>query len=211
MLRASCPETAPTSSFDVWKNSGESHAITVSSLGVRFGDSDIGWLRSKSRGAGWIQNRNCETERRLSGAILQETLSLPVFQRCPAGLDQLRINKRRSGTKLLRSAEKRTPYSSPAKIQFLNCGDSAPDDPDVHRTMRSPSRDAHARDPLVSSARTGATFPVRSGRGIRPAKAAASRRRRRRRLPPAEQSRTARVDRRHRSARTARPPSSAPG
>src|SRR5665648_1234529 len=97
--------------FDVWKNSGESHAITVSSLGVRFGDSDIGWLWSKSRGAGWIQNRNCKTERRLSGAILQETLSLPVFQRCPAGLDQLRINKRRSGTKLLRSAEKCTPYS----------------------------------------------------------------------------------------------------
>jgi hypothetical protein len=207
MLRVSCPETAPTSSFDVWKNSGESHAITVSSLGVRFGDSDIGWLRSKSRGAGWIQNRNCETERRLSGAILQETLSLPVFQRYPAGLDQLRVNKRRSGTKLLCRAERRALDSSPAKIQFLN----APDHPDVCRMMRSPSRGAHWRAPLVSFARTSVTFPARSIPGIRPAKAASSRSRRRPRLPPAEQPRTARADRQHRSARTARPPSNAPG
>lgn len=60
-------------------------------------------------------------------------------------------------------------------------------------------------------ARTTATFPARPVRGIYPAKAAASRSRRRPRLPPAAQPRTARVDRPHRSARTARPPSSAPG
>src|ERR1700722_8627960 len=98
----------------------KSHAIIVSSLGlVRLGDRYIGWLRSQSRDPGWIQDRNRETERQLSDAVLQETLSLLVLQRHPAGLDRLRIDKRRSGKQLLCSVEKRARYSSPSKIQFL--------------------------------------------------------------------------------------------
>ena len=80
----------------------------------------LAWLRSKSRGFGRIQDRNCPAKRRLSRAILQEALSLPVLQRCPAGMDKLRIHQGRSGKKVLCFAEKRTRYSPAAEtFRFL--------------------------------------------------------------------------------------------
>ena len=90
----------------------------------RLGGSSIGWLRSKSRGFGWIQDRNCPAKRRLSRTILQETLSLPVLQRCSAGMDKLRIHQRRSGKKVLCFAEKRTRYS-PATETFRFLAEAA--------------------------------------------------------------------------------------
>jgi hypothetical protein len=158
MLRASCPETAQTSSFDVWKNSGGEEAVrrvsidlpcqvrpeerrnqfpTTSSLPNQSCASSadplgieaiLGIKAMRLLSARWAlfglaivilvgyglnrgvlvgsRIRNRETERQLSGAVLQETLSLPVLQRHPAGLDRLRIDKRRSGKQLLCSVEK---------------------------------------------------------------------------------------------------------
>jgi hypothetical protein len=100
---------------------GVSHAITVSSLGlVRLGPGSVGRLRLKSRGSGRIQDRSCPAERRLSGAVLQEALPVPVLQRRPAGLDRIPIQQRSSGKKLLCYAEKRTRHSPAAQsFQFL--------------------------------------------------------------------------------------------
>jgi hypothetical protein len=65
-------------------------AIITNALGfVGIGSVLVGCLLSQSRGLGRIRDSSCATKQRLSGSILQETLSLFVLQQYPAGVDEL--------------------------------------------------------------------------------------------------------------------------